>query len=178
MQKTIKYTIFKTKWGYFGLVATDINLLRACLPLAERKKVESQLLRNLQNPKFDKSLFRTAQEQITSYFEGAQVDFRNLPVALDDLGLFAKRVLTACRDIEFGRTVSYSRLAELAGRPRAARAVGRALAANPLPLIIPCHRVICSDGSLGGFSALGGVNLKKRMLKLESSHRAATVMEW
>lgn len=167
MQKTVKYTIFKTKWGYFGLAAADNGLLRTCLPLAEREKTKSQLLQNLPDPQYDKALFKSAQKQITAYFEGARVNFRDIPVVLNDSGLFAKRVLTACRDIRFGQTVSYSRLAEMAGKPGAARAVGRALAKNPLPLIIPCHRVICADGTLGGFSAMGGVTLKKRFLQLE-----------
>jgi len=86
---------------------------------------------------------------------------------LDGLGLFARRVLTACRDIRFGQTVSYGRLAEMAGKAGSARAVGGALAKNPLPLIIPCHRVTYANGKMGGFSATGGVKLKKRMLKLE-----------
>jgi methylated-DNA-[protein]-cysteine S-methyltransferase len=190
MQKTMKYTIFKTKWGYFGLAATDNGLLRTCLPLAEREKAKSQLLKNLPAAQYDKALFKTAQEQITAYFEGncvdfkdvliahchsresgnpdgVRIDFRNVPVVLNGLSVFARRVLTVCRDIEFGQTVSYGRLAEMAGNPGAARAVGNALARNPLPLIIPCHRIICANGSLGGFSATGGVNLKKKMLKLE-----------
>jgi methylated-DNA-[protein]-cysteine S-methyltransferase len=184
MQKTMKYTIFKTKWGYFGLASTDNGLLRTCLPLAKREKAKSQLLQNLPDPQYDKALFKTIQKQVIAYFEGDCVDFRDIPVALacperpvvstvepsrrDGLGLFARRVLTACRKIEFGQTVSYGRLAEMAGKSGAARAVGNALARNPLPLIIPCHRVVCANGSLGGFSASGGVNLKKRMLKLEA----------
>ena len=166
-KKPMKYTIFKTKWGYFGLAATDNGLLRSCLPLAEREKVESQLLQNLPDPQHDKAFFKTAQEKITAYFKGDCVDFRDIPIVLDGLGLFARRVLTACRDIEFGQTVSYSRLAEMAGKPRAARAVGGVLAKNPLPLIIPCHRVICANGKIGGFSAAGGKNLKEKLLKHE-----------
>jgi methylated-DNA-[protein]-cysteine S-methyltransferase len=169
MQKTIKYTIFKTKWGYFGLVATDNGLLRTALPLANREKVKSQLLQNFPDSQYENGLFRKVQEQITAYFEGTGVDFRTIPVVLDGLGLFAKRVLTACKGIRFGQTVTYSRLADMAGKPHAARAVGRALANNPLPLIIPCHRIICADGSLGGFSAAGGISLKKKMLLLEGT---------
>jgi methylated-DNA-[protein]-cysteine S-methyltransferase len=167
MQKTIKYTIFKTKWGYFGLAATDNGLLRTCLPLAERKKVESQLLRYFPSAQYDKDLFKTAQKQITAYFEGDCINFRDIPVVLDGLGLFARRVLTACRDIEFGRTLSYGRLAEMAGNSAAARAVGGVLAKNPLPLIIPCHRVIRTNGSLGGFSATGGIRTKAKLIDLE-----------
>jgi methylated-DNA-[protein]-cysteine S-methyltransferase len=167
MQKAIKYTIFKTKWGYFGLAATGNGLLRTCLPLAKREKVESQLLRNFPNCRFDKALFKSAQKRVTAYFEGGCVNFNDIPVVLDGLGAFTRRVLTACRAIDFGKTVTYGRLAELAGKPDAARAVGGAMAKNPLPLIIPCHRVICANGSLGGFSAMGGVALKKRLLQLE-----------
>jgi len=187
----MKYTIFKTKWGYFGLAAADNGLLRTCLPLAERERVELQLLQKFPFAQYDKALFKTVQEQITAYFEGVCIDFRDIPVVLacpersrracpersrgDGSGLFARRVLTACRSIEFGQTVSYSRLAELAGKPGTARAVGGALAKNPLPLIIPCHRVICANGKIGGFSAIrlgmpygmGGAKLKKRLLKLE-----------
>jgi len=190
MQKTIKYTIFKTKWGYFGLAATDNGLLRTCLPLSNPEKVKLQILRasfvgrepSIKNRaslvrrsfgeggsiEFDKALFKTVQEQITAYFEGACINFSaGFPIVLSGFSSFAGLVLTACRDIGFGQTVSYGRLAELAGKPGAARAVGGALAKNPLPLIIPCHRVICANGSLGGFSASGGINLKKRMLQLE-----------
>jgi len=167
MHKKVKFTIFRTKWGYFGLSATGNGLLRTCLPLARREKVESQLLRNLPDSQYDKALFKSAQERITAYFEGDYVDFRDIPIALNGSGAFTKRVLAACRGIKFGQTVSYGRLAEMAGKPAAARAVGGVMAKNPLPLIIPCHRVICADGTLGGFSAMGGVNLKKRLLKLE-----------
>lgn len=164
----MKYTIFKTKWGYFGLAAADNGLLRSCLPLAEREKAKSQLLQDLPDPQYDKALFKTAQEQITAYFEGACINFSaGFPIVLSGFNSFAGLVLTACRDIKFGQTVSYGRLAEMAGKSGAARAVGGALAKNPLPLIIPCHRVICSNGSLGGFSAMGGVTLKERMLQLE-----------
>ncbi len=170
MQKVIKYTTFKTKWGYFGLAACDNGLLRTCLPLAEPERVESQLLQNFPHSRYDKRLFRTAQEQIIAYFEGASISFRNIPVVLDGFSSFHSSVLSACRNIGFGRTVSYSGLAIKIGRPAAARAVGGALAQNPLPLIIPCHRIIRSDGKIGGFSASGGTTLKKKMLLHEQRH--------
>jgi methylated-DNA-[protein]-cysteine S-methyltransferase len=169
MQKAIKYTIFKTKWGYFGLAAGDGGLVRTCLPLAGPEKVESQLLQNLQDPRYDKSLYKTAQEQITAYFEGACIDFGDIPVALNSVSHFCRLVLTACRDVEFGRTISYSGLARKISRPNAARAVGGALSVNPLPLIIPCHRIVRSNGKIGGFSAIGGKDLKEKLLKHEQA---------
>lgn len=164
----MKYTIFKTKWGYFGLAGNEYGLLRTCLPLSKPEHVKSQLLIISEAPIFEKRFFKTVQKQITAYFEGACVNFAtDIPIVLDGLGLFARRVLTACRDIRFGQTVSYGRLAEMAGKAGAARAVGGALAKNPLPLIIPCHRIVCANGKIGGFSAMGGVKLKKRLLELE-----------
>ena len=175
MPEVTKYTIFKTGWGYFGLVGNECGLLRTHLPSVGREKVRSQLLKNLPNPQYDKAIFKTVQEQITAYFEGVPVDSGlDIPIVLDGFSRFAERVLSACRDIEFGRTISYSRLAKKIGRPTAARAVGGALAKNPLPLIIPCHRVICSNGKIGGFTAAGGVTLKKRMLELEQGTFSTT----
>jgi len=173
MPRAIKYTIFEIKWGYFGLAGTEYGLLRTCLPGSEPEKIKSQLLKDsslLKRPstiRYDKTFSETIQKGITAYFEGARVNFSNIPVVLDGLSQFSRSVLTACRDISFGQTLSYARLAQKSGRPTAARAVGNALAKNPLPLIIPCHRVIYSDGKIGGFSAPGGTSIKKRLLKLE-----------
>ena len=168
MQKVIKYVIFQTKWGYFGLVGTKSALCRTQLPGPELKKIESRLLKNLPDAQFDETIFKILQEKITAYFEGSCVNFSpDIPVVLDGLGDFSREVLTACRDIEFGQRISYAGLAEKTGRPAASRAVGNALAKNPLPLIIPCHRVLRTDGKLGGFSAPGGINMKKRLLALE-----------
>jgi len=180
MQKALKYTIFKTKWGYFGLAGTEYGLLRTHLPGPEPEKIKSQLLKNpsLLNRassikyressiKFDKTFFEATQEQIAAYFDGACVNFRDITIVLDGVSFFVTSVLTACRNIGFGRTISYSGLAKKLGRPAAARAVGNALAKNPLPLIIPCHRIVHSDGKIGGFSAPGGKDLKAKLLKHE-----------
>jgi len=168
MQKVIKYVIFKTKWGYFGLAGTEYGLCRIQLPGPKPEKIKALLLKNLPDGQLDKSFFRPVQEQIATYFEGARVNFsRDIPLVIEGLSSFGISVLTTCRDIGFGQTITYGRLAKKSGRPNASRAVGSTLAKNPLPLIIPCHRVIRSDGKLGGFSAPGGVKLKKRMLELE-----------
>ena len=168
MQKVIKYVIFKTKWGYFGFAGTEYGLCRTQLPGPKSEKIESLLLKNLPVARLDKTFFKTLQEQITAYFEGTYINFNwDTPLALDGFSSFGISVLTTCRVIEFGQTISYGQLAKKSGRPNASRAVGSALAKNPLPLLIPCHRIIRSDGKLGGFSATGGVTLKKKMLELE-----------
>jgi len=180
MQKAIKYIIFETRWGYFGLAGSRYALYGTCLPLPEPKKAESQLLKNLSpmnresSIEFDKDLFKTLQEQIAAYFEGDCVNFGpDIPIAIDGFSAFGASVLTACREIKFGQTISYSELAKRLGRPASSRAVGNTLARNPLPLIIPCHRVVHSDGTIGGFSAPGGTSLKKKMLELE--HQALMI---
>ncbi len=199
MQNALKYTIFRTKWGYFGLAGTKYVLCRTCLPLSEPEKVKSQLLKNLpllnreSSIKLDKNFFRPIQKKITAYFEGTYVEFGpDIPIKLDGLSPFCSLVLTACIDIIFGQTISYVGLAQKIGqstpmyigtsavrnstkgrKPRRgkiskkARAVGNALAKNPMPLIVPCHRVVRSNGKIGGFSAPGGMSMKKRLLELE-----------
>jgi methylated-DNA-[protein]-cysteine S-methyltransferase len=168
MQKVKKYTIFQTKWGYFGLAGTENGLCRTQLPGSKPEKIKSLLLKNLPAAQFDKTFCKILQQQITAYFDGACINFsRDIPLALNGFSSFGKSVLKACRKIESGQTITYGQLAKKAGRPNASRAVGTTLAKNPLPLIIPCHRIIRSDGKMGGFSAPGGITLKKKMLELE-----------
>ena len=80
---------------------------------------------------------------------------------------FQRRVLRAALRIPYGRVSTYGEIAAEIGNPRAARAVGRALGANPIPLVVPCHRVIAGSGALGGYSAAGGVRVKRKLLDLE-----------
>ena len=167
----MKYTIFSTAWGYFGLLADKNGLVRTVLPCENRKAVEKCLLAGLKSPQFNKNLLKPLQKQIIAYFEGKRSprppSSALCPLNLFDLSPFTRKVLGACMKIPAGKTVSYSQLAGMIGKPRASRAVGSALARNPIPLIIPCHRVIHSDGSLGNFSAMGGTLLKKKLLELE-----------
>ena len=167
MVKSLKYIVFRTRWGWFGLLDSEKGLLRTSLPVVDMGKAEMVLLAGITEAKCDKRGFVDLQEKIKLYFEGSYVDFADTRVILDGLGEFGAGVLTACRKVEYGQTISYGELARLAGRPRAGRAVGNILAKNPVPLIIPCHRVIRSDGKIGGFSAAGGIKLKQKMLELE-----------
>ena len=168
MQKVTKYAIFQTKWGYFGLAGTEYGLFRTQLPASKPEKIKSLLLQNLPYPEFDKTFYKILQQQIIAYFEGDYIQFsRVIPLILDGFSSFGISVLETCREIEIGQTITYGQLAKKAGKTNASRAVGNILAKNPLPLIIPCHRIIRSDGKMGGFSAPGGINLKKKLLELE-----------
>jgi len=129
------------------------------------------MLSDFPSAKWSKSPFLVLQRVIEDYYKGAPVDFSDVDVRLDGFSEFQRNVLTTLRTISYGKTVSYSQLAQLAGSPKAARAIGMVMAQNPLPLIIPCHRVIKADGSPGLFSAPGGTDTKTRMLDLEKSNR-------
>lgn len=105
--------------------------------------------------------------RLQQYAAGAIDDFLDVTVDLEDRTRFQRAVLQACRRIAFGQTLTYGELAARVGAPRAARAVGSVMAGNRTPLVIPCHRVVRSGGSLGGFSAPGGLRLKTRLLQME-----------
>jgi methylated-DNA-[protein]-cysteine S-methyltransferase len=114
--------------------------------------------------RLDNSAFLEVVDQLQSYFAGERTNF-DLPLLLEGTD-FQKKVWTALQEIPYGETISYKKLAETVGSPKGVRAVGAANGANPIPIIIPCHRVIGHDGSLTGFG--GGLPLKKQLLELES----------
>lgn len=101
------------------------------------------------------------------HFNGEVQDFRGVVLDLEGAGSFAQQIYAAARAIPSGQTLTYGQLAEAAGHPGAARAAGRAMGSNPIPLIIPCHRVVAAGRKPGGFSAHGGLATKAAMLKAE-----------
>jgi methylated-DNA-[protein]-cysteine S-methyltransferase len=111
-------------------------------------------------------------ERFNDFADGRTVDFRDVKLSLDDLTPFQRKVISLCRKIGWGRTVSYGQLARDAGRPGAARAVGTVMSRNRFPLIVPCHRVVGSQGDLCGFSAPDGTTMKLRLLQREGAIRA------
>lgn len=114
-------------------------------------------------------ILEKAIQQIQEYFNLQRKAF-DLPLDLKDLSDFQRRVLAETQRIPFGRTLTYGGVAECIGQPAASRAVGGALTHNPLALVIPCHRVVASDGSLHGFSSPGGIATKALLLKHEGAH--------
>jgi methylated-DNA-[protein]-cysteine S-methyltransferase len=105
------------------------------------------------------------EENLARYFAGERVDFSQYAVDLDDFPPFLRKALEAARSIPYGEVRTYGWLAGKAGNPKAARAAGQAMARNPVPLIVPCHRVVASSGGLGGYG--GGLELKRALLELE-----------
>ena len=109
------------------------------------------------------ALFDEARRQLDAYFAGRLRAF-DLPLRLEGTA-FQRQVWAALREIPHGEVITYGELARRVGKPRAARAVGAANGANPIPIIIPCHRVVAAGGRIGGFT--GGLALKRRLLALE-----------
>lgn len=117
----------------------------------------------------DSGRCRPAAAQLAEYFDGSRQHF-SLPLGYSGTA-FQERVWAALRDIPYGQVVSYGELAREIGNPAAARAVGAANGANPLPIVIPCHRVIAAGGALGGYT--GGLRVKRALLSLEGRSLAA-----
>jgi O-6-methylguanine DNA methyltransferase len=160
-------------WGSLRLLATDQGLCRVVLPGEEG--VEHWVGRYLAGSVLVEGalVLREAAEQLQRYFSGKGHSF-DLPLDIHGTP-FQQAVWKALLEIPYGETRSYAQVAAAVGRPRAARAVGMANGANPLPIVIPCHRVICSDGSLGGYG--GGLALKEALLRLEGCTGGLFVLE-
>lgn len=164
------YVIFETQWGFFGLLGNEKGLLRSCLPAGSRSAAETNLLVGISSAEYKSMWCMELQGPIKNYFRGRKMNFfEDVKIRWDGKSQFDREIVGACRKIGYGKTISYGELAKAAGREKAVRAVGGALGRNRLPLIIPCHRVICANGNIGGFSAEGGTELKKRMLRLEQA---------
>ncbi|MBH0778126.1 methylated-DNA--[protein]-cysteine S-methyltransferase [Nocardia bovistercoris] len=113
------------------------------------------------------SVIAEAVDRIRGHLAGESDDLRGIAVDIEDLPEFHRRVYEVTRAIDPGHTLSYGQVADRIGAPGAAQAVGQALGRNPIPLIIPCHRVLAADHALHGFSAPGGITTKLRLLEIE-----------
>ena len=174
--KQIFYSLFDTSLGVCGIAWRCPELKRSrpavvCLQLPEStvEETEERIAGTAGGGRSDPQPAPIVEiaERIRVHLQGVAQDFSDIDVDLEGLGGFTQQVLAACRNIPAGRTLSYSELARVIQRPKAARAVGQALARNPIPLIIPCHRVLTLEGRSGGFSAPGGVETKRWLLARE-----------
>lgn len=151
----------------FFIAATDYGLCYIGSPNAAFSELEQWICKKMPNHtlmEVPKKL-STACTQLRSYLDGKRANF-SLP--LDIIGThFQKRVWQAMSEVDYGRTVTYSDIAHRIENKEAVRAVGTAIGANPLMIVLPCHRVIAKNGGLAGFR--GGVEMKKRLLELEGA---------
>lgn len=159
----MRFAIVDSDFGSVVLFARTSHLCRLDIveaPAKARAWVRAQFPEAAEQS----GLFKEVEQLLRRYFRGEQVKFP-MPLDLSDLPPFTRRVLEETRRIPYGKLASYAMIAGRSGLQNAARAVGQALHRNPIPLIIPCHRVIRKDGSLGGFGM--GLDMKVRLLSLE-----------
>ncbi|MFQ5578349.1 MAG: methylated-DNA--[protein]-cysteine S-methyltransferase [Anaerolineae bacterium] len=158
---------FKTALGFVGLALSEQGITRLVLPRPNRAAALAPLKRAFPAARtLTPASLPDYGGKLRRYARGEAVTFDEL-FDLRTLTPFQQLVLTAIRVIPYGQVWTYKQVAAAIGRPGAARAVGNALGKNPVPLMIPCHRVIASSGKLGGYSGPGGVATKQRLLTLE-----------
>ena len=157
--------------GWIGVVSTDIGLTRSVLPMGSFEAVLKSLQPQVLKAEYAPGFFSGLAYRLESYFAGKSFDLDD-KIDLRGAPLFFKAAWEKCRTIPLGETRSYSWLAEQSRNVKAVRAVGQAMARNPLPIIVPCHRVIGKNGSLTGFA--GTIPLKQKILELEQQISSGT----
>lgn len=169
------FHLFETTIGACALVWEDGCFIGAQLPERDEAAARKRLERRF--PEADETeaegFVAEAVAGIRALFDGEKRDLSYLPVALDSVSAFNRKVYEVALAIPHGETLTYGEVAQRIGEPGAARAVGVALGQNPWPIIVPCHRVLAAGGKTGGFSAEGGVEIKLRILTIEKARTSA-----
>jgi methylated-DNA-[protein]-cysteine S-methyltransferase len=165
---TTSMATFETALGRCGVRWTDAGIVSVLLPSTKLDRLDAPCIDDASEvPAF----VRAAIDGMTAVLAGDARDLRDIPLDQHAIDAFRRSVFAATRDIPPGTTRSYGELARAVGLepPFGAREVGAALASNPTPIIVPCHRVLAANGALHGFSAPGGLATKRRMLELEGA---------
>lgn len=164
----IAYDFLDTPIGRLGIAVSANGLCRIELRTNEAQFVSILRKTYREEPVHSAPAVAEAKRQLQEYFAGQRRHF-DLVVDLEQVTPFQRDVLIACLRIPYGETRSYGDLARAVGRPKAFRAVGMTMAMNPIPIVIPCHRVLRSDKGLGGYG--GGLDIKQWLLYHEAAHR-------
>jgi len=165
MTQELKYITFNTNMGWVGMLASAKGLLGTTLPQRSAQEACQLLGDSVSHAIWSPHLFKNLMERLKVYFSGHRTTFPD-KLNLSRATHFQREVWEITRLIPYGETRSYAWVAKQIKRPKAARAVGQALGKNPLPIIVPCHRVVASAGKLGGFG--GGIEMKRYLLSLET----------
>jgi O-6-methylguanine DNA methyltransferase len=162
--------VFKTPWGWMGISETSQGIDAIVLPRGSRQAIESGLNAMASEPceAGDSMRLEAARRQLLDYLSGKRDTFA-VPLDLSRGTPFRRRVWRILQRVPYGKLRSYQWVASRVGGRRYARAVGNAVSANPLPIVIPCHRIVAQDSSLGGFSC--GLPMKRKLLTLEGTLR-------
>jgi methylated-DNA-[protein]-cysteine S-methyltransferase len=166
------FTLFETPLGTGAIAWNERGVSGVQLPEPDVARVRARLRRRFPGAleSAPAPAIRQAIDGITALLRGEPGDLSGVHLDMDRVDAFDRRVYEAARTIPAGETASYGQLASRLGDPRLAREVGQALARNPFPIVVPCHRVIAARGGLGGFSARGGVATKQRLLAIEQAN--------
>lgn len=167
-EERASYTLFETAFGPCGVAWSASGITRLQLPEVDLQAARVRLERAGCKPASQgPAAVSEAVTLLQGYFAGAAACLDGIELDLEGVSAFHRRVYVAAQAVGRGRTVTYGHLAASVGEPGAARAVGQAMGSNPIPVIIPCHRVVAASGKLGSFSAYGGAVTKQRLLALE-----------
>lgn len=166
-----RHHVFETAFGYCAAAWTGGGLVKFVLPMQTPAAVAARLRRTCPQAaeRTPQGFVKSLVEAVQDYFDGGVVDFSNVPVVLEGIDPFRRALYLAMRRLGYGETTTYGALCASVGFPDAARATGTAMGRNPMPLVIPCHRVLAAGGRIGGFSAAGGIATKQKMLALENA---------
>ena len=166
------FALFPTALGTCAIAWNEIGLTGVWLPEADAESLRRRAARRCDGASESKPSARVAEavEAITRLLGGERIDLAG--IAVDDAGIdaFDRRVYAVTRTIPPGRVLTYGEVAARVGTDAMARAVGQSLGRNAMPIVVPCHRVVATGGGLGGFSAPGGTDTKRRMLAIEDAH--------
>jgi len=169
MKKT--FTTFNTNLGWIGLEKSANHITLITFPLKSNADCEDSILLINKNSKRCNQGFSDIKERISLYLSGQKVDFKSIHLDYSAHTPFSKKTLESCRKIPLGETRSYKWLAKNAGSPLAYRAVGQIMAKNKFPIVIPCHRIVGSNGKLTGFRGkTHDIAMKMKFLSLEESN--------
>ena len=160
--------IFKSPWGWVGISETATGIDTIALPKRSKRAIECGLRAMADGPfePGESERLETARRQLLDYLGGRRNVF-DIPLDLSRGTAFQRRVWRTLQRVPFGKLRSYQWIAARVGGRRYARAVGNAVGANPLPIVVPCHRIVAQDASLGGFSC--GLPMKRKVLTLEGT---------
>lgn len=164
--------LFETALGWMGVTWSATGIAAVQTPDRDRDATMRRLLRRLPETQPVETddlpdMIKSAIDLLSRYAAGETIDFNALPLDLAGSDAFNLDIYRAARGLAFGDTVTYGELARRAGHDGMARETGKALGENPIPIIVPCHRIVAAGGKLGGFSAPGGARTKERLLALE-----------
>lgn len=168
----VSFSLFETAIGICAIAWSDRGVTSVWLPEQTEHQTRARVARRFPQPleSTPPPFVAHAIAGIVALLEGESRDLTDVSLDFDDsVPEFHRRVYDVARTIKPGATLSYGEIAARVGEPDSARAVGQALGRNPIPIIVPCHRVLAADGRTGGFSAPGGTATKLQLLAIEGA---------